>query len=430
MYKELLEKLFSAFPMYHKQGTSAYKEGLENIVTLADMASHPEKKFQSIHIAGTNGKGSVAHLLASLFQEAGYKTGLFTSPHLVNFNERIKINGIPIAEEEVIRFFNRYQSDLDRIEPSFFEMTTILAFSYFAEKKVDIAIVEVGLGGRLDATNIITPLLSVITNISKDHTQLLGNSISTIAYEKGGIIKSGIPVVIGETNNESEPVFREIAANQNAPIFFADQRYKVFKSDNNTEDGLISMAKDDRVIVENIPTILQGDYQLKNLATFYQCVELLRKQFQFPVGNTEKSIQHIYQNTGLSGRWQIVDHHPLTICDVGHNIGAFELTIKQLIQLNRKIHFVFGMVNDKDIEAVLGLFPERDFIYYCCRAENDRSLSPEILDEKLRNKGLQTILSDSVPNAWIKAKKEASPEDVIFIGGSCFVVGDFLGIKR
>ncbi|MDL2312284.1 bifunctional folylpolyglutamate synthase/dihydrofolate synthase [Bacteroidales bacterium OttesenSCG-928-B11] len=406
MYKELLQKLFSAFPMYHKQGTSAYKEGLENIEELAAMAGHPERKFKSIHVAGTNGKGSVAHLLASCFQEAGYKTALFTSPHLVDFSERIKIDGEQITEKRVLDFFNRYQSDLDRISPSFFEMTTVLAFDYFAAEKVDIAIIEVGLGGRLDSTNIIHPILSVITNISKDHTQLLGSTITEIAREKGGVIKEGVPVVVGETDAESKVVFSEIATKKKTQIYFADE-----KTVDNT-------AKSQQI---------QGDYQKKNIRTFICCTDVLRNYFSFPEDIIEKSIDNLYKNTGLSGRWQILNEKPLAICDVGHNIGAFEITLQQLLRLNRKrVHFVFGMVNDKDIDAVISLFPKDNFLYYCCKADNDRLLAPEVLEEKLKAKGLQTVLCDRVGDAYTAACQAANAEDIIFVGGSFFVVGELL----
>lgn len=430
-YKELLEKIFSAFPMYHKQGTSAYKEGLENIVALAAMASHPERKFKTIHVAGTNGKGSVSHLLASCFQEAGYKTGLFTSPHLVDFSERIKINGKPIPEEQVLAFFNRYQQELERIEPSFFEMTTVLAFDYFAKEEIDIAIIEVGLGGRLDATNIIEPELSVITNISKDHTQLLGETIQDIAKEKGGIIKPQVPVVIGKTDPATAPVFQNIATKQHSPIYFADQEYNVVETIDQNSNTLITIYENGEVIVPAFPLDMQGDYQLLNMATFCMCARVLQRQFPSLQQHLKNGIINLYHNTGLSGRWQVINRNPLTICDVGHNIGAFEITIKQLVALNKStVHFVFGMVNDKDVDAVISLFPQDHFIYYCCRSENDRSLSPEILEAKLKDRGLSTILCDSVANAYEIAKTAIHSGDVIFIGGSCFVVGELLRLEN
>ncbi|MDR2979692.1 MAG: bifunctional folylpolyglutamate synthase/dihydrofolate synthase [Bacteroidales bacterium] len=420
MYQDILAKLFSAFPMYHKQGTSAYKEGLENIEELAELTGYPEKRFKTVHVAGTNGKGSVSHLLASYFQEAGYKTGLFTSPHLVDFSERIKINGKPIPEERVIDFFNRYQSELDRIEPSFFEMTTVLAFDYFANEQVDVAIIEVGLGGRLDSTNIINPVLSVITNISQDHTQLLGITFAEIAYEKGGIIKSGTPVVIGETHPDSEPVFRQIAGGKDVPIYFADQ----------LASGRVDELTSSLVHSSTRSLLTFPDYQRKNIITFAVCVDVLQDYFDFPSNNLCAAISNLYKNTGLMGRWQVLEQEPLTICDVGHNVGAFEVTIKQLIRHNRtRVHFVFGMVNDKDIDAVLSLFPEEHFTYYCCRAENDRMLTPEILEQKLKDKGLTTVLCDTVGNAYKQARQAFQVEDIIFIGGSCFVVGEFLSLE-
>ena len=420
MYTALLEKIFSAFPMYHKVGTSAYKEGLENIELLTAMAGFPEKQFKSIHIAGTNGKGSTAHLFSSLFQEMGYKVGLYTSPHLVNFNERIKINGKPIAEEEVIKFFDRYEKELAEIEPSFFEMVTVLAFDYFAQQQVDIAIIEVGLGGRLDATNVITPELSVITNISLDHTQLLGDSLASIAGEKAGIIKSNIPVIIGDTHPETSPVFIAKATEQNAPIYFADQHFQA-----KVYNDSIDIFQGEEVLYQGLAFPLQGDYQLKNIVTFIQTVEVLKDKFPITPLHIQQALTNLLPNTGLIGRWQVVADSPLTICDAGHNSGAFEITAKQLEKLQYKtLHFVFGVVNDKDVEAILPLLPKHHTIYYICRADIERSLEPELLVEKMH--GFETRCCGTVKEAYQTAKKQANEADVIFVGGSCFVVGDFL----
>ena len=420
MYTALLEKIFSAFPMYHRVGSSAYKEGLENIETLTAMAGFPEKQFKSIHIAGTNGKGSTAHLFSSLFQEMGYKVGLYTSPHLVNFNERIKINGQPIAEEEVIKFFDRYEKELAEIEPSFFEMVTVLAFDYFAQQQVDIAIIEVGLGGRLDATNVISPELSVITNISLDHTQLLGDSMAIIAGEKAGIIKPNTPVIIGDTHPETSPVFIAKAIEQNAPIYFADQHFQA-KSCN----GSIDIFQGEEVFYQGLAFPLQGDYQLKNIVTFIQTVEVLKNNFPITPLHVQQSLANLLPNTGLIGRWQVVNEKPFTICDAGHNQGAFEITAKQLENLPYKIlRFVFGVVNDKDVEAILPLLPKQRTIYYICKADIERSLEPEILAEKMHD--FETRCCGSVTVAYQAAKQDAEEGDVIFVGGSCFVVGDFL----
>ena len=422
MYTALLEKIFSAFPMYHRVGTSAYKEGLENIETLTAMAGFPEKKFKSIHIAGTNGKGSVAHLFSSLFQEMGYKVGLYTSPHLVSFNERIKINGKPIAEEEVITFFNQYEKELTAIEPSFFEMVTVLAFDYFAQQQVDIAIIEVGLGGRLDATNVITPELSVITNISLDHTQLLGDSLAVIAGEKAGIIKPNVPVVIGETHPETAPVFKTKATEQNTSIYFADRSFQV-KSCHDE----IDILQGEDLLYKGLAFPLQGDYQRKNIVTFMQSIEVLKDKFPITPLHVQQALTNLLPNTGLIGRWQVVADSPLTICDAGHNSGAFEITAKQLEKLQYEaLHFVFGVVNDKDVEAILPLLPKHHTIYYICRADIERSLAPELLAEKMNSFGFETRCCGTVKEAYQTAKEQANEADVIFVGGSCFVVGDFL----
>ncbi|MCL2245960.1 MAG: Mur ligase family protein, partial [Lentimicrobiaceae bacterium] len=374
-------------------------------------------------IAGTNGKGSVAHLLASYFQELGWKTGLFTSPHLIDYRERIKINGKEISEQTVIDFFAKYQDRMAEIAPSFFEMTTILAFDTFAAENVDIAIIETGLGGRLDATNILSPILSVITNISLEHTKMLGNTLAEIAREKAGIIKENRPVVIGEYHPETFPVFEETAKAKNAPLFLAE-----------AYQGVLEFG---------------GIYQRKNLGTAIKCVKVLeaesRKQkadltshssplipLSSPLTsiNPEEILKNLPQTTGFMGRWQIISQLPLTICDVAHNPAGIELVMKQLQQLpHNGLHIILGFVNDKDIEGILSLLP-KNAQYYACQAQIERALPAEELHNKLSSVNLKVIKIHNVLKAYEEALKNAKKDDVIFIGGSFFVVGEFLKNSR
>ena len=422
MYKALLDKIFQAYPMYHKIGSAAYKEGLENIEALMDILDHPERKFKAVHIAGTNGKGSVAHLLASYFQERGCKTGLFTSPHLVDFRERIRLDGQMISEEAVLAFFDKFKTQFDQLEPSFFEMTTALAFHYFAEQKVDVAIIEVGLGGRLDSTNVLSPLLSVITNISLEHTQMLGDSIAKIAKEKAGIIKPKTPVVIGEFHPESFPVFEDIANQKDAPLFLAEDNYS-FSGD---FDDLSVTDVLGNTLYEHLQMPLQGEYQLKNLKTFLQAAEVIEELWPAEKDVVPQAIRNVVSNTGFQGRWQVLRRKPLTICDVGHNPGGLALTMKQLSQYScRQLRMVFGMVSDKDIDKAVSLLP-KDALYYVCQAKIERALAAEELAERMRQHGLQCHVAGTVADAFRQADNDACPDDIIFIGGSCFVVGELL----
>ena len=411
-YPEILAHIFQSFPMYHRMGSAAYKEGLENIEQLAVMAGNPEKKLKAIHIAGTNGKGSVAHLLASYFQELGCKTGLFTSPHLIDFRERIKINGEMIPEQKVVDFFAQYQEDIAKISPSFFEMTTILAFDYFTNENVDIAIIEVGLGGRLDATNILSPTLSVITNISLDHTKLLGNSLPEIAFEKAGIIKENTPVVIGEYHPETFPIFEKTAKQKNAPLFLAEEYT------GNLQFG--------------------GIYQQKNVGTFMKCVEVIQNAEEQKSRRAEKNsyglissaMQNLHKNTGFMGRWQVVSENPLTICDVAHNPAGIEWVMKQLQVLpHNHLHIILGFVNDKDIDEIIPLLP-KNATYYACQAQIERALPAEELYKKLTQTNLKVIKIPKIIGAYKQAKSNAQKNDIIFVGGSFFVVGEFLLFLR
>ena len=380
-YQEILDKIFSAYPMYHKVGSSAYKEGLENIEALLDIIGNPQRNLRCVHVAGTNGKGSVSSFLSSYFQELGYKTGLFTSPHLVDFRERIRINGAMIPVEKVLEFFEQYQEKFAHLEPSFFEITTALAFHYFAEQKVDFVVIEVGLGGRLDATNVITPLLSVITNISLEHTQLLGDTVAKIAREKAGIIKDKVPVVIGEYDPESFPVFEDIALQHDAPFFPADAA-KVLEFILNIQEDKIGLA-----------------------------------------------VRNMRENTGLIGRWQKLSDHPRILCDVGHNYACLKNSMSNIYEEkssnDSKVHVVFGMVSDKDIDHILPLL-RKEFVYYVCRAHIERAMDQEKLAAKMREQGLSCNTYPSVKEAIAAAKSAATEEDVVFITGSCFVVGEAL----
>ena len=427
-YHQILEDIFARFPMYHKQGSSAYKEGLENIEELAQMAGNPQDKLVTIHIAGTNGKGSVAHLLSSYFQELNYKTGLFTSPHLVDFRERIKINGVSISEEEVIHFFKKYQSQIDPIEPSFFEITTVLAFDYFANQKVDIAIIETGLGGRLDATNIIHPILSIITNVGLDHQQLLGNTLPKIAMEKAGIIKPDTPVLIGEPNPKTLPVFQAVATRQNAPLYTTTDNLKVEQVQSmNPSKTAIRIKRYNEIIYPYIEFPLSGNYQLKNINTFIYAVELLNSILKIKEDKLAQAIQNWIENTQLMGRWQQISEKPQIICDVGHNQDAFQLIVPQLNAVEAKTKYaILGFVDDKDLTHIVDVLP-RDFQYYLCKAPIDRALDPEKLLTIFQKEGLTcTLYSPSVYETFKYLRSQINPNDFVFISGSFFVVGDFL----
>ncbi len=408
--------------MYHKVGSAAYKEGLENIEALLAAIGNPEHKFKAVHIAGTNGKGSVAHLMASYCMERGLRTGLYTSPHLVDFRERIRINGQMITEAEVVDFFNRFSHITDHIKPSFFEVTTAIAFDHFVRQGVDIAIIEVGLGGRLDATNVLCPLLSIITNISLEHTQLLGDTIAKIAYEKGGIIKAKTPVVIGEFHPESYPVFKDIADRMDAPLFRADEGIEITGA---MSDCTIKETGGN-ILYEHVHCPLEGEYQRLNLRTFLTAIGVLEEMLPFDKDVTREAIEHVVRNTGLMGRWQVLRQAPLTICDVGHNVGGLSTTMKQLEEKPcRTLRIVMGMVNDKDIEHIVPLLP-RKALYYLCKADTERAVQPEDLAELWRAAGLDCRIFPTVKEAFLSADQDAASDDIIFIGGSCFVVGNLL----
>lgn len=403
-YQETVDWMFQQLPMYQQVGNKAYKVDLSNIKKLAAHLREPQENFKTIHVAGTNGKGSVSHMLASVLQESGYKVGLYTSPHLKDFRERIKINGIEISEEAVTAFIGANKDFLENEQLSFFEMTVGMAFHYFAEEKVDIAVIEVGLGGRLDSTNIISPEVSVITNIGLDHTSILGNTLEEIAAEKGGIIKRNTPVVIGEYQGETFPVFKKIADGLKAPLHSAEN----FKGD---------LLKSE----------LRGAYQEKNVRTVLMTVEVLReKNWKIPVAAVEKGLFYVATNTGLRGRWEVLQENPKVICDTAHNKEGLQYAMKQLLEEDyENLFLVIGVVNDKDLEAILPLFPKKAE-YFFCRPNIPRGLDAKILKEKAIEKGLFGEAYNSVSEAYNSALKKASKSDVIYVGGSTFTVAEII----
>lgn len=426
-YEETLEFLFNSLPMYQRIGAAAYKADLENTDALMKLTNHPHKKFISIHIAGTNGKGSVSHMLASIFQEAGYKTGLYTSPHLTDFRERIRINGKKIDKNYICDFVNRYYSDFLNIKPSFFEMTVAMAFDYFAKEKVDIAIIETGMGGRLDSTNVISPILSIITNIGFDHTQFLGDTISQIASEKAGIIKANTPILINEYNDESAPVFIAKAEKENAPLFFANDVCQI--EDHSTEIFQKDLIAHFSSISIPIISPLAGDYQLKNIGGVVSAIQLLNKHsaFALETKHIQSGIENVVKNTDFFGRWQLIQENPTIVCDTAHNKHGLCLTLPKLNQLpHKKKHIILGVVNDKEVDKILPLFP-KNAEYYFCKATIPRALDSEILHEKAQIHQLLGHSFPSVEEAIIEALNNAQKDDLIFIGGSTFVVADALG---
>ncbi|NGX84574.1 folylpolyglutamate synthase/dihydrofolate synthase family protein [Aequorivita sp. KMM 9714] len=401
-YSETIAWLFNQLPMYQRVGQSAYKADLSATITLANYLNNPEKSFKSVHVAGTNGKGSTSHMIASVFQEAGYKTGLYTSPHLKDFRERIKINGNMIPEEYVSGFIEKHKPFFESNQLSFFEMTVGLAFDYFREEEVDIAIIEVGMGGRLDSTNIISPEVSVITNIGLDHTKFLGDTLEKVAFEKAGIIKENIPVVIGEAVSETENVFRRIAIEKNSAIEFAE----AIDSSNYSSD-------------------LKGIYQQKNIKTVLAALKVLQnKGWEISEENIQNGLLNTVKNTGLMGRWQILNKSPKVICDTGHNKEGLKLVLKQLQNEDyQNLHIVLGVVNDKDLASVLPLFPV-NATYYFCKPNIPRGLDASLLLSQARGFGLKGDDYFSVNSAYEAAVIAASKDDLIFIGGSTFVVAE------
>lgn len=426
-YNEATEYLFRQLPMFSRIGAAAYKPGLETSHRLDEFFGHPHRKFKSIHIAGTNGKGSTSHLIASILQQHGYKTGLYTSPHLVDFRERIRINGNMIPREDVAGFVERFLKSGYEGHPSFFELTMMLAFDWFAKEKVDYAVIEVGMGGRLDSTNIITPEACVITNISPDHTQFLGSTLPQIAKEKAGIIKSGIPVVIGEAEGEVRKVFEDKIAEVGTEGTFAEDKRPLIRAVSNPEGGIEGEA--DGIGEFHCP--LSGDYQLKNLNTVLAAVKMLTRA-GIDLSNEEirDGIANVEKNTGLRGRWTRLCDKPLTICDTGHNEGGLRYNFCQLERImemrpGNQLHIVMGFVADKAVDEILRLFP-KNAKYYLTQAAIPRALAVDKLVDKAAAAGIKGASYPTVYEAYTAALNAAHPEDVVFIGGSTFIVADLL----
>lgn len=388
--------------MYQRQGSTAFKKDLTNIRAFCTRLNNPQDRYPCIHVAGTNGKGSTSHMIASILQASGYKVGLYTSPHLKDFKERIRIDGVPINEQAVIDFIDAHKGFLEGQKLSFFELTVGLAFDYFASNHIDIAVIEVGLGGRLDSTNIIQPLVSVITNIGLDHTQFLGETLKEIAFEKGGIIKQNTPVVIGEYQKEVIDVFKELAASHKAPLFIAEQ-----------------------LVTDKYHTDLLGEYQLKNVKTAVQAIKLLdQSEFQVTAANIIEGLNHVVQHTGLKGRWQVLQENPKVICDTAHNREGLLFVMKQLGKEKfSNLHFVLGVVNDKELKNILSLLPKMAS-YYFCKPDIPRGLDAEILKDKAAGQGLNGAVYNSVSAAYNQALFNANADDVIYVGGSTFVVAE------
>lgn len=423
-YSETLSFLYNKTPLFQQIGTNAYKEGLSNMFFLDEEYNHPHKSFKTIHVGGTNGKGSVSHTLAAILQCSGYKVGLYTSPHLKDFSERIRVNGKPISQNFVINFVEQGKELIEKASPSFFEFSTMMAFCYFKQKKIDVAIIEVGLGGRLDSTNIISPELSIITNISFDHTNLLGDTLEKIAIEKAGIIKENIPVVIGETTQETQKIFASTALIKHSEIYFSEKLLSV-EREPLSKTGKTTYQTN---VYENLTADLGGLCQIKNTATILTAVTILQTKETFRISKEAvyKGFKNVTSITGLRGRWQILQKKPLIVADTAHNEAGIKYVVEQLENLpKRNLHMVIGMVNDKNHDAVLKLLPKKAQ-YYFTKANIPRALEPDILQKKAKDYGLSGNVFMSVKEAFKEAKRNANPLDIIFIGGSTFVVAEAL----
>lgn len=430
-YEKTINYLYNSTPMFQKIGGKAYKEGLYNTKALDKHFNHPHKSYKTIHVAGTNGKGSCSHTLASVLQQCGYKVGLYTSPHLLDFRERIRVNGTPIAEEYVVNFVLSNKSFFEPLHPSFFELTTAMAFCYFKDQKVDVAVVEVGLGGRLDCTNSIQPVLSIITNIGLDHTQFLGNTLAQVANEKAGIIKLNTPVIIGETHIETRPVFETKAKELNAPIVFSqDTPYVSIENSALTNEGGWDYSISYNGHSIKLLGELGGLYQLKNTNTILHALERLHKLgYHITEDAIHKGFATISRSTGLQGRWQKIASSPAIICDTGHNVNGITDVVRQLkITPHHHLHIVFGMVNDKDINGVLKLLP-KEATYYFTKPQISRALDEKEIQRKANQLGLKGNAYRTVETALMDAKKNSTPNDLIFVGGSSFMVADLLSLS-
>ena len=425
-YSQTIEYLYAKLPMFQRIGEKAYKKDLHNTLALCQFLGNPQNKFKSIHVAGTNGKGSSTHFLAAILQSAGYKTGLYTSPHLKNFTERIRINGKEAEEHFIIDFVEKTQAIIEEINPSFFELTTAMMFYYFAENQIDIAVIETGLGGRLDSTNVISPEVSLITNISFDHQNILGNTLPQIAFEKAGIIKPATPCVISELQPEIADVFKQKASTTHSQLFFASEEYEISNEGfKNTVEEKFSILKNKDIFISDLTSELKGTYQAKNLCGVLKTIELL-DNYTIEKEHIKRGIEKVVTLTGLKGRWQKLGESPLIICDTGHNEGGIREVLKQLATLPyQQLHFVYGTVNDKDLDKVLSLLPT-DAYYYFCKPDIPRGLNAGFLAQEARNYELHGAICGSVAEAFELAKMRAKPKDLIFVGGSTFVVAEVL----
>lgn len=427
-YKATVEFLFAQLPAYHRIGKAAYKNNLDNTLALDDYFRHPHRNYRTIHIAGTNGKGSVSHMLASVLMESGFRTGLYTSPHLKDFRERIRVDGKMIPKSEVTGFVKKHSKIIESLKPSFFELTAAMAFDYFSGTGCDIAVIETGMGGRLDSTNIINPVLSVITNIGHDHMDLLGDTLAAVAGEKAGIMKPGVPVVIGEYDPETYDVFMARSGETGSPVFFADSAFvcslEEYVADDPGRRFTVNNLTEDAIHTGYIP--LGGDYQKKNLQTIFQAAALLKQHFSISETALIEGIGGVIRNTGLLGRWQVLSRNPLVICDTAHNREGLEFVMEQIAGIRAEsLHMVIGFVNDKDLNSVLPLFP-KNASYYFTRASIDRALDENILKRKALDFSLRGNSYPDVRSALAAAKEAASPSDLIFIGGSTFIVAEVL----
>ncbi len=434
-YPQTIDYLYAKLPMFQRIGEKAYKKDLHNTLALCEAMGNPQTQFKAVHIAGTNGKGSSSHLIAAILQSAGYKTGLYTSPHLKNFTERIKINGQEISEQFVIEFVEKTKALVEEISPSFFELTTVMAFDYFAQNQVDIAVIEAGLGGRLDSTNVISPEVSLITNISYDHQNILGDTLPQIAFEKAGIIKTAIPCVISELQAEIKNVFKNKAGQTTSQLFFASEEYEILANTqtlatahsfaNSSKEIYFDIFKNKQLFLSQISCELKGIYQTKNLCGVLKTIELL-KDYQIEKEHITEGIEKVITLTGLKGRWQKLAENPLTICDTGHNEGGIREIIRQLATINyAKLHFVYGAVNDKDLSKILALLP-KDAYYYFCKPNIPRGLEADSLFAQAAQVGLVGEVIGDVRTALDTARARANADDMIFVGGSTFVVAEIL----
>ncbi|MBN1416249.1 MAG: bifunctional folylpolyglutamate synthase/dihydrofolate synthase [Bacteroidales bacterium] len=431
-YASTIAYLYKQLPMYHRVGKAAYKTGLEHAYILDEYFQQPHRKYKTIHVAGTNGKGSVCHMLAAIFQQAGYHVGLHTSPHLLDFRERIKVNGKPCSHKYVVDFVKKHKKIIEAIKPSFFEVSVFMAFDYFARQSVDVAVIEVGLGGRLDTTNIISPVLSVITSIGLDHMDFLGDTLQKVAAEKAGIIKEGVPVVIGETHPETAPVFKRIAQEKNAPVFFADQHYQIGYSLFST-DGfqVFNVKKEDNMYMPNLKNELLGMYQRKNTITLLQAVDVLRKN-GFAIADIDiyAGLKKVVEYTGIMGRWQIVGYNPRIILDAAHNADGLKEVLLQIRNTScENLHLIISFVGDKDTDAILSLLPS-DAQYYFTRSSVPRSMNENELKQRAGRYDLKGECYLSVADALEVARADAGPNDMILITGSMFLLADYLALQK